>query len=911
MDMTQLTDVLTRIQEFASEYGDATSVGGLGLSLSQWIQGWIRSKRTGRKELQRQTIDDYLEWLRRRNHLELVTRLEQSRETIEAVSNLIVLVNSKSEEGFVSVLARLEDCDRRIGKRLDTIAEQLTALGERDEKSHQFEEEYLKLVSREFGNMHMIGVKEMRDVRQSLSIAFVSLKVKERDPGGDLLKAEEVLVKKPQLTIRGPAGSGKSTLLSWVALQCTRHDDVGNPWRGGIPFLIPLRSLARLDRGQPSVRDFITYTINTKLLSRRPSRRWLECVLDQRRAIVLIDGVDELPPEMRTSFWQWLEEFVYLHQGNRVYVTSRYFPREYEKDYWNPPLQFASAELADLDDNQVREFIVNWHDGIIEAGLEQQAREELKAARDVLPGKLKEPINRRVRELCGTPLLCGIICALHWQEEGYLPAQRVDLYDRCCTMLLDERDRKRRIPRPKTAMRLMTLQDKEMIVQRLALSMMRNKLDNEEQWYQMEVSRTEASRWVKPNIACCSDADARRCSPHEVLDYLVERTGIVCEPANGRISFPHRTFQEYLAACAAGALGDAGDLARRANDDQWHGTVILAAGTKVGGVPFGNLLVEELLEHGEKADSAQRRCVYYALAVACLETAQQIASPLRKRVLEHIEELLPPRDGNDAKILSAAGDAILPALAYQRWRRRSAEVVCACARTIGLIGTAKARKMFSTSTGYGNDERVSVILEILACSTVHPLDLYRLRHCLQGWGPHGGNPLRKVSKQLLMVLQEVTDLGEATEIESLDWGILRERTRIRSHSELTKLVNCKRLVLDGDTSLKDLRCVSGLLKLEELSLDKCSGIEDLTPLSELTNLRKLSLAGCVRVKDLSPLAGLPKLECIDIHGIRAIASLHTLRSCLTLRSVEMSRESRDDLPDSLAQWLDRISADLD
>ena len=58
----------------------------------------------------------------------------------------------------------------------------------------------------------------------------------------------------------------------------------------------------------------------------------------------------------------------------------------------------------------------------------------------------------------------------------------------------------------------------------------------------------------------------------------MERSGLLREPAAGRVDFVHRTFQEYLAAKAAVDNDEIGLLVTNAHDDQWREVVVMAAG---------------------------------------------------------------------------------------------------------------------------------------------------------------------------------------------------------------------------------------------------------------------------------------------------------------------------------------------
>jgi predicted NACHT family NTPase len=284
---------------------------------------------------------------------------------------------------------------------------------------------------------------------------------------------------------------------------------------------------------------------------------------------------------------------------NRVIVTSRILPGSSPEDdasstQWNPPPTFVDAHLEEMSNADISNFIEHWHDAVDRSKLDEFEFVALLRAKEELPKKLEDPANRRIRELCSTPLLCALVCVLHWREEGYLPRQRVDLYNRCCDMLIEARDLKRGVQLPSGPLASMTKNDKEMVLQRLAFDMMHNKPDSDEvqtSTYRMEIGREKALDWISPRIASFQDPEARQCTAEEVLDHLIERTGLLREPAGGLVDFPHRTFQEYLAACAAGGDGQEDFLAKQADDDQWHETIMLAAGTTTDGVRLAGRLL--------------------------------------------------------------------------------------------------------------------------------------------------------------------------------------------------------------------------------------------------------------------------------------------------------------------------------
>ncbi len=665
--------------------------------------------------------------------------------------------------------------------------------------------------------MQMFGVRDLRDIKQEMNIAYVSLSIKcpsNQDDDNLSSKAEAFILENPLLTIRGPAGSGKSTLLSWIALQCSEVSKDNNPWNGGIPFLLPLRRLKKEDKGSPNLNLLTEYSTTPNLWPVTPPQGWIHTVLRGKRGVFLIDGIDELPASDRPHFWTWLRGLLHSYPGNRVYITSRFFPESgSDQDLlWYPPGAFVDTQLQELSNSDIAILIKNWHDSVaalMDDEPDEQAR--LMLAKETLPTKLQDNQNRGVLELCRTPLLCSLVCTLHWKEEGYLPNKRIELYDKCCTMLIEERDKKRDIRPPDGPLRHFDIADKELILQRMAMTMMRNKTNAKTREHNLEISRQEATDWIKLTLPFCDNPEIRSAPPKDVLNYLIERTGLLREPGKDYVDFPHRSFQEYLAACAFGAANEAGDLVNHVSNDQWHETIILSAGTKTGGVPFGNSLIQKLLDTAEAPGCLphiRQQC--FALAVACLETARQVSPHLKERAYAHLSEIVPPKDFTEARNVSAAGESILKYLTYKEWKGEGVEVVASCVHAIRLIGTQKARALLLGKKGYCNDRRALVMCEIIKSSLVKPLEIGR------------------ISRYILDA--DYSPLPNSVKAE------------IRHLEPINVLTDAERINLDGMINLQSIATLSQLNKLNSISLTDCHSLSDLNTIAEFANLQSLRIS---------------------------------------------------------------------
>jgi hypothetical protein len=894
----------------------------LGLIGSKWLSE--QDETTGRRKLDRE--DDYV-------RREIEAAMSSGSVVIPLLVNDTPLPDPHSLGNIPSLAAflhlqamklRRTDWETDVAQLKQRVEEHGFRPVRSPEQSREFQtlqRKYMEHLHSWHKRLTTPGAKELQGVSQSLSIAYISLTVRtglQEEP----VPAESIIRNNPLVVIRGPAGSGKTTLLTWIVWSCA--DDQGeSAWRGSVPFLIPLRTVARVDDGAPRVANFVKYSLSEAFWPGGPQDAdWIEDVLRvQKRGIVLLDGFDELPPGRRELFWQWLANFVEMFPGNRVVVTSRTLPGFLNSvaakttNDWNPPPGFLDVHLEPMTNPDVHEFIRHWHDSVDSSRLDMIEKAGLQRARDQLPVRLEDPGNRAIREICSTPLLCAMVCVLHWREEGTLPGARVDLYAKCCDMLIDGRDVKREIPPPVGPVAALTKDDKELVARWLALDMMRSRPDGDETTdYRMEISRAKAIEWITPRIPSFKREEARAAKPEDVLDYLLLRSGLLREPAADLVDFPHRSFQEYLAACAAGAESQEQDLAKRANDDRWHETIMMAAGTPTGGVHFGRELIEALLARAQrfkspKASSQRTRKTCLALALGCLESFKGGDAPLRERVFAYLTELVPPRDENGARILAVARDAALPHLAYERWKDEDVATVTACAQTLRLIDTASAQS--ALEIGYATDDRTSVVVEVTKTGAIPLSRIPAVVRLVQATGELpdwvdvadaqlvvGLDHLRRLrmSGRLPRNHPEIGQMTNLTglslvnldrgEISSLRWPANLRDVEIESSGSasgsatslpwIAEIPSLERLTVRLKKSALNLADLTRSLSLQQLELHSVE--QDLTPLGGLVQLRKLLLDACVDEGNFAFLSTLTNLQALTLANSRGPNIVQTAHS---------------------------------
>jgi hypothetical protein len=185
------------------------------------------------------------------------------------ISRQLTALNNQAD----AIQARLEEYRGDLPSIFNTaLAEQ------QSDQWTDFERQFLRHLQNRFGRLATPGARELHGINQSLSIAYISLNVKARG-NAEPIPAERFLLDAPLIVIRGPAGSGKTTLLNWITWCCAQAVDRPNPWRGGVPFFIPLRTVARTEAGAPRVSNFVQYSVDSELWSRSEPSGWVHDVL--------------------------------------------------------------------------------------------------------------------------------------------------------------------------------------------------------------------------------------------------------------------------------------------------------------------------------------------------------------------------------------------------------------------------------------------------------------------------------------------------------------------------------------------------------------------------------------------------------------------------------------------------------
>lgn len=450
-------------------------------------------------------------------------------------------------------------------------------------------------------------------------------------------RAEEALSGHKRVLLRGAAGSGKTTLLQWLATITARGElppGLGH-LSGCMPLTLPLRTLIR--RGElPQPEEFLEAAARP-LAGLPAARGWATRRLTEGTALLLIDGVDEVPEADRRRTLTWVKDLLAAYPEARYVITTR---PSAVREGWLADAGFTELELLPMSRGDVLAFIHRWHDA---AGLRHDER--LRAFRDALSAAVVA--KRDLGRLATNPLMCALICALNRSRRGYLPHGRMELYRAALDLLLIRRDREREIALGLEGPELEQAQTA--LLQKIAYWLIRNGR-SEIEWHKA-VEILERALPAMPAVAA-------RGSAEDILRHLVVRSGLLRQPTSETLDFVHRTFQDYLGAQAAVDDWDFDLLVNHAHDDQWEDVLRMAVGHAP---PRARAeLLRMLLERGRKEEAHRARL--HLLAAACLEHATEVDWEVRTRVEQAAAELVPPLNVERAKELATVGPVVLDLL---------------------------------------------------------------------------------------------------------------------------------------------------------------------------------------------------------------------------------------------------------
>ncbi|MEU1500505.1 NACHT domain-containing protein [Streptomyces sp. NPDC005732] len=532
---------------------------------------------------------------------------------------------------------------------------------QRTQDDSEFERRYLQYVVARHGSLTVYGV-DLDDSRNltRLSTGYLSISAMDRNREQTTVPAEDVLAHHSRVTLRGDAGAGKSTLVQWLAVRAAQDGLEADPQHRRIPFMFPLRTVVLQPDALPVAEEFLS-AARVPLNDTQPEG-WAHRVLTAGRGLLLVDGIDEVDADRREDVRRWLDSLLSRFPDTQCIVTSR--PSAI-RDAWLEDTRFAEFQLAPMTLDDVRAFIELWH--AVPRSSEDDAQ-EAAIAESLFAAVAR---RRELSQLATNPLMCALLCALHRERLGWLPTGRVELYEAILSMLLERRDRERNIRDPEGIS--LAEHEQKVLLQHFAYWLKRNGRTQFSREQAVSLLRTEMADL--PRLVLRAGAD-------EIYRHLLNRSGLLREPAIDSVEFIHLTFQNYLAARCAVESDEIVLLIGRAHEDAWEEVFQFAVG-----VARANVRAELLRGILRRADNEpQNRVQLVLLAGISLELSTELDSSLRREIVDRVAELVPPRTREEAVRLSRVGDVVLqllPGPEQFSWLSPEAKLVLCTAELVG------------------------------------------------------------------------------------------------------------------------------------------------------------------------------------------------------------------------------------
>ena len=374
------------------------------------------------------------------------------------------------------------------------------------------------------------------------------------------------------LVILGDPGSGKSTLLKAYGVgvlggRGVVHAGVARGHRP-VPFLVQLRKLARGD-GPVSIADYLaSQVLQTGAgMSKTGAGLFLRYTLRWNRAVVMLDGLDELPAHRRPAVLEAVADFSGDHSRGhpsyraRLMITCRQQNFESlgdEQLSWLAAVGGQECWLESLGDTDIHSYL----------------DKHRTALRPASPDSFFEAIRASgTLDLHRFPLILAMSVGLYAARAGSpMPSSIAGFYQRMVRDMLGRRGI-RLDPGGAIPLRFET-SAKERFLRRFALRAGPSGPGSGE----FTLSDLVRSAALAGDAAAAND-------PRGFVTEIIEHSGLLSSVGeDGRYVLAHRSIHEFLAAEGLRESGgDASILLARARDPAWQQVILFyAAGLGVG-----------------------------------------------------------------------------------------------------------------------------------------------------------------------------------------------------------------------------------------------------------------------------------------------------------------------------------------
>jgi hypothetical protein len=382
-------------------------------------------------------------------------------------------------------------------------------------------ETYVGEVLRWSSRIQFFGMPEAEDTDTTTIRLRLSLEPRRFShtlPAGETCDENDLLVGPENYVILGDPGSGKSTTLKRVARAVMMNEPVSAEDIYRYPVVIRLREHTSATDPDVVLADTVGIPYSIRKEEKQPpifmsgNQRLSDLVprfLNEVNAIVMLDGLDELPRHTRHIFEKWMVTLSYRLTTSKLLATSR------SGDYGRHLDGFNLLEICPLSQDQIQSIAQKWL---------PNPDEFLRLLNDLPYG-----------DLADRPLLLLQLIVL-FRRDRMLPEQPAQVYRRLLRLLLQDWDKEHGITRSSHYSGFDPDQKADFLA---ALSYyLTYKLQQRSFSFQdlVTVYRRIHKRFGLPEIEA-----------KQVAEEIASHSGLIAASGFG-YEFSHLSFQEYLCA---------------------------------------------------------------------------------------------------------------------------------------------------------------------------------------------------------------------------------------------------------------------------------------------------------------------------------------------------------------------------
>jgi thioredoxin-like negative regulator of GroEL len=527
-------------------------------------------------------------------------------------------------------------------------------------------ERYLEQIIRYHRDLDFVGIPELKD-RQALQLeeVFIHLQAEievhvEREPyllrreeiaerldeyASEALRRQHEMVKRklsvndalrdyPRMVVLGDPGAGKTTLLKYITLAfAMQQSERLGLTENRLPIFIRLYDYVAKRAERQTDYSLVDYlcTQAHENLALSLDADFFQDALERGECCVCLDGLDELGGAwLRREVIAAVNALVNKYPRNRYLITSRLV------GYEEAPLdkrEFVHHTVLPFGDDDIHAFVTKWYD----------AREKDPIAARERSKHLIDTIMRgsRIKTLAANPLMLTIIALVH-RIEAELPHERVRLYEKCVTAMIQTWEE----------VKGLRVEDR----QRVYYKQRRRLLEQLAYWMHSQPGERGRAREIKEgdlklqirrflleNPKLSLDDETAHQEAHDFVQLVKGRTGLLIERGEGVYSFAHLTFQEYLAAAdiehrlAHSIDAIWSEIQPRLHDAHWREVILLLLGSLNKFEQHPTELIRRIFESTDEYEPVIHRHLY--LAARALADRVEVETKLQWAIIDQLMNL--------------------------------------------------------------------------------------------------------------------------------------------------------------------------------------------------------------------------------------------------------------------------------